>query len=115
MKKSSRNILRIQRKRRVRAKISGTEAVPRLAVFKSLKMTSVQLIDDQKGETICSLDTKRAKLKNDLAGVERIGELFAAVCLEKKIVNVAYDRAGYRYHGKVKALAEGARKGGLKF
>lgn len=115
MKKSSRNNLRIQRKRRVRAKIYGTAFVPRLAVFKSLKMTSVQLIDDQKGETIHSLDTKRANLKNDVLGVRQMGKLFAVGCLEKKIINVVYDRAGYRYHGKVKALAEGAREGGLKF
>ena len=84
-------------------------------MFKSLKVTSAQLIDDQKGETLHSLDTKRAKVKNDLSGVKEMGKLFAAGCLEKKIVSVVYDRAGYRYHGKVKALAEGAREGGLKF
>ena len=115
MNKISRNSLRLQRKRRVRALVIGTAEIPRMAVYKSLKMTSVQLIDDQKSQTLASFDTKRAGVKNDVAGVNEMGKQLAKICLEKKIVNVVYDRAGYRYHGKVKSLAEGAREGGLKF
>lgn len=113
--KISRNNLRIQRRRRVRAKVSGTDKRPRLNVYKSLKEIYVQIIDDQKEVTLVSLNTKQAKVKNDVQGARKIGELIAKKCLEKKIKEIVFDRAGYKYHGKLKALAEGARGGGLKF
>lgn len=115
MKNLSRNKSRLQRKRRIRAKVRGTEAVPRLAVFKSLKGIWAQVIDDQIGKTLFSVSSKSTKIKNDLAGAKKIGIALAEKCTEKKIEKIVFDRAGYKYHGKVKALAEGAREGGLKF
>lgn len=116
MKKISSNSSRLMRKRRVRAKISGTPERPRLAVFKSLKGIYAQVIDDTVGKTLASaklVDIKKAK--NTIEGAKEVGKLVAEKCIALKIENVTYDRAGYRYHGKVKALAEGAREGGLKF
>lgn len=113
--KTSRNELRIHRKRRVRAKISGTAGVPRLAVFKSLKKISVQVIDDVKSVTLASADSKEAKAKNDIKGAKEVGMLIAKKLKAKKIEKVVYDRGGYKFHGKVRSLAEGAREGGLKF
>lgn len=111
----SQNNLRLQRKRRVRAKISGTTSVPRLSVFRSLLSIKVQVIDDTVGKTLLSADIKSAGAKNDVTGAKAVGVLIAKKCAEKKITKVVFDRAGYKYHGKVKALAEGAREGGLKF
>lgn len=74
----------------------------------------VQLIDDENGKTILSLDSKKLKLKNDIAGASELGKKIAQICQEKKITQAVFDRSGYKYHGKVKALAEGAREGGLK-
>lgn len=116
MKNSSSNSGRLQRKRRVRAKISGTAERPRLAVFKSLKSIYVQAIDDTIGKTVAS--AKLAEIKkagNTIEGAKQVGKLIAEKCLALKIETVTFDRAGYKYHGKVQALAEGAREGGLKF
>lgn len=113
--KTSRNNLRLHRKKRVRAKSNGTDSRPRLAVFKSLKGLTVQVIDDVQQKTLIFSSSKEAKAKNDVAGAKEIGKLIAKKCLDKKIAEVVFDRAGYKYHGKVKALAEGAREGGLKF
>jgi large subunit ribosomal protein L18 len=112
--KISRENLREQRKKRVRSKIIGTKERPRLNVFRSLKGISVQIIDDQIGKTLISESTKKAKLKNKVEDAKKIGLLIAKKCLEKKIKQVVFDRAGYKYHGKLKALADGAREGGLK-
>ncbi|MFZ2188552.1 MAG: 50S ribosomal protein L18 [Candidatus Moraniibacteriota bacterium] len=111
----SQNNLRLHRKRRVRAKISGTASVPRLNVFRSLLSMKAQVIDDIAGKTLVAADIKAANVKNDVAGAKAVGMLIAKKCVEQKIAEVVFDRAGYRYHGKVKALAEGAREGGLKF
>ena len=116
MKKISSNSGRLQRKRRVRAKISGTEARPRLAVFKSLKSIYVQVINDAVGKTLASAKLSEiSKAANTVEGAKAVGKLIAEKCAALKITSVTYDRAGYRYHGKVKALAEGAREGGLQF
>jgi large subunit ribosomal protein L18 len=115
MNKINRNKLRVHRKRRVRAKVSGTPNSPRLCVFRSLKTMRAQVIDDVAGKTLVFVDTKMAGVKNDVAGAAEVGKLVAQKCLEQKISSVVFDRSGYRYHGKVKALAEGARVGGLKF
>ncbi|MFZ2193628.1 MAG: 50S ribosomal protein L18 [Candidatus Moraniibacteriota bacterium] len=115
MNKIRRNNLRLHRKRRVRAKVSGTATSPRLCVFRSLKTVRAQVIDDTVGMTLVFVDTKMAGVKNDVAGAKEIGKMIANLCIEKKINSVVFDRSGYRYHGKVKALAEGAREGGLKF
>jgi len=115
MNKISQNKLRLHRKRRVRAKISGTAKIPRLSVFRSLLSMSAQLIDDEQGKTILAVNTKIAKVKNDLAGAKEVGRIIAKKCNEQKITKIVFDRAGYKYHGKVKAVADGAREGGLIF
>jgi len=94
-----------RRIRKIRSKISGTAERPRLAVFKSLKKISCQLIDDEKGVTIVSASGEKA---------EDVGKLIAKKAIEKKINQAVFDRRGLKYHGKIKALADGARAGGLK-
>jgi len=107
------------RKRRVRAKISGTAKRPRLSVYRSNKVIYAQLIDDEKGRTLASFDDKKLsktekekKAKTEIAHL--VGEKIAELAKKAKISSVVFDRSGYKYHGRVKALAEGARKGGLK-
>lgn len=114
MKKINRSQLRIKRQRRVRAKISGTDSCPRLSVFRSNKGVFVQVIDDTQSRTLVSAKLKEAAKKNDLTGATALGKLVAKKCLAAKIETVVFDRGGYQYHGKVKAIAEGAREGGLK-
>lgn len=107
---------RIRRKVRVRAKIVGTAECPRLSVFRSLKHISAQLIDDTAGRTLVSVSNQA--LKNKLTGVAAataVGEAMAVKATELKITQAVFDRNGYRYHGQVKALAEGARARGLLF
>jgi large subunit ribosomal protein L18 len=114
--KISRNNLRLQRKKRIRAKVSGTAVVPRMAVFRSLRGIQIQVVNDENGTTLVSADLKEiAKSKNTVDGAKKVGELVAKKCLTKKISQVVFDRAGYKYHGKIKAVADGAREGGLKF
>jgi len=105
---------RKQRQKKIRARISGTSKRPRLSVFRSLKHIYAQLVDDEKGVTIThanDCEMKGKKTDNAFA----VGEEIAKKAKEKKIKEIVFDRGGYLYHGRVKALAEGARKGGLKF
>lgn len=105
-----------RRKVRVRAKITGTAESPRLSVFRSNKGMYVQLIDDAKGITLASAHSSEVKLKDKKVIVSsELGKLIAKKALEKKIEKVVFDRGGNRYHGRIKAVAEGAREGGLKF
>ncbi len=108
---------KIRRHKRVRAKISGTSKVPRLCVFRSDKHIYAQLIDDQKGKTLVSANDLKVKTgKNKkMEGAKEVGKLIAQKAQALKVEKVVFDRGGYQYHGKVKALAEGAREGGLKF
>ena len=116
MQKASRNNLRLHRKRRIRAKVSGTQSMPRLSVFRSITNVSVQVIDDAKSVTLVAANIKELKkVKNDVAGAKELGKIVAEKCLAKKIGEVVFDRSGYKYHGKIKAVAEGAREAGLKF
>ncbi|HEX8973950.1 MAG TPA: 50S ribosomal protein L18 [Patescibacteria group bacterium] len=116
MAKISNNAGRLQRKRRVRAKISGTAERPRLAVFKSLKGIYAQVIDDVAGKTLVAARLSEIKkAANTVEGAKEVGKLVAEKCKALKITTVIFDRAGYQYHGKIKALAEGARETGLKF
>ena len=115
MVKVSRNKTRLQRKRRISAKIKISAKLPRLSVFKSLTGIYAQIIDNSKNVTLFSASTKGMKLKNDIRAAKEVGKLIAKKCLDKKITAVAFDRSGYKYHGKVKALADGAREAGLKF
>jgi large subunit ribosomal protein L18 len=111
----SRNKLRLHRKKRIRAKVFGTAKKPRLCVFRSLSRTEAQIIDDVKNVTLIQSDIKKIKAKNNVKGAEDLGKDIAKKCLAKKITEAIFDRGGYKYHGKVKALADGARAGGLKF
>jgi large subunit ribosomal protein L18 len=111
---------RERRRRRVRANVSGTQARPRLNVFRSLQHLYVQLIDDEAGHTLAAASTldKEIKSQNGLkksAEATAVGKLLAQRAQEKQIKQVVFDRAGYRYHGRVKAVADGAREGGLEF
>jgi large subunit ribosomal protein L18 len=112
---TSRNNLRLHRKRRIRAKVNGTAKKPRLAVFRSLTNIEVQLVDDVKGATLLHSHSKNLKVKNNIDGAKAIGKDIAKKAIAKKISQVVFDRGGYKYHGKVKAVADGAREGGLKF
>lgn len=105
------------RARRTRAKISGTSESPRLSVFRSLKNISVQAIDDVTGKTLAAADLRELgkKAKNTVDGAKSVGLLVAEKCLKSGIKKVVFDRGSSLYHGKVKALAEGAREGGLEF
>lgn len=132
---------RHRRHKRVRTRIVGTALRPRLCVFRSAKHIYTQLINDEKGQTILSssdLELKKSKVKSQKAKAQvkskklrkeekeiirtgkvavayEVGKLIAEKALKKKIEKVVFDRGGYKYHGRAKALAEGARKGGLKF
>lgn len=107
---------RIIRHKRVRAKILGSESKPRLCVFRSSQHIYAQLIDDATGKTILAVNDIEVKGKDKKSdSAKKIGKMIAEKAAEKKISEVVFDRGGYKYHGRVKALAEGAREGGLKF
>ena len=116
------NQKRARKKVRVRKKLSGTAERPRISVFRSNSEIYAQLIDDGKGVTIASAsslskeiaeDIKSAKTKIDQAKV--VGKLLGKIAVEKGMTTAVFDRGGYRYHGRVKAVANGAREGGIKF
>lgn len=121
MAKINTKLARYKRHARVRAKVEGTTAKPRLCVFRSLNHVYAQVIDDSRGCTLSSASTIDPEIKNDLAGKSKtdksklVGALIAKRALDNGINEVAFDRGGYKYHGRVKALAEAAREGGLKF
>ena len=137
-----------RRHKRVRAKISGTNKIPRLCVFRSNKYTTAQIVDDEKGKMIITVDDKKINTKhktqntklqpktqkldekdenkkNDekkkvqrtgkVAKAYEVGKIIAEKAIEKKIKKIVFDRGGYKYHGRVKAVAEGARDAGLEF
>lgn len=104
-----------QRKRRVRAKVTGTADRPRLSVFKSGIHIYGQLIDDEKGKTLAAMSDLKIKEGKKTDKAAKVGEDLAKKAIAKKIKKVTFDRNGFKYHGRVKALAEGARKGGLEF
>lgn len=107
-----------KRQVRVRAKMFGTKDKPRLSVFKSNKYIFAQVINDQIGETLIGVSEKELGVKEKLTKTERakqVGVALAKKALAKKIKSVVFDRGSYLYHGRIKALAEGAREGGLKF
>lgn len=106
------------RHKRVRAKINGTKECPRLSVFRSSQHIYAQLIDDVKGKTLVSFSDEKIKdsKKMDKTQVAKeVGISLAKKALKEKIEKIVFDRGGYKYHGRIKALAEGAREGGLKF
>ena len=119
--KDRKKLARIKRKRRARSHVIGTSERPRLNVFRSLKHIYAQAIEDTTGKTLVSASTKSPELKESLRhsgnvdAAKKVGELIAKKCLEQGIQKVVFDRSGYLYHGRVKALAEAARTGGLIF
>lgn len=116
MSKALRQDKRMIRKRRSRAKVFGTAEKPRLAVFRSLRGVYAQVIDDVSGKTLFSASWKNVSdaKKNTVDGATAIGRAIAKKCTEQGIQSVVFDRSGYAYHGKVKAIADGAREGGLQ-
>jgi len=115
-KNKEKQLKRTRRRGKIRSVISGTSKCPRLNVFRSNRSMFLQLIDDNKGVTIVSANM--GEIKEKLTKVEasfQLGELIAKKAIAKKIENVVFDRGGFRYHGRIKSAAEGARKGGLKF
>lgn len=117
IKNVSRNAERMRRHARVRTKISGTKECPRLNVFRSNANIHVQIIDDVKGTTLVSCNSMELKLGNgsNVEAAKAVGTEIAKRAKAKKIKKVVFDRGGYIYHGRVKALAEAAREGGLEF
>jgi large subunit ribosomal protein L18 len=108
---------RLRRRRRVRAKVRGTAERPRLSVFRSNRGIGAQLIDDVAGNTVAAVNWTEGDLKSlkSMDQAKRAGELLAERAKAAGVETVIFDRGGYRYHGRVKALADGAREGGLSF
>ncbi len=107
---------RIERKERVRKKIFGTPERPRLSVYRSLRHIYAQLIDDLNGKTVTAVDSlKISKAGGGIKAAEEVGKLLAQKAKSMKIEGIAFDRNGFKYHGAIKALADAARQGGLKF
>ena len=117
IEKTPKNVARVRKHLRVRAKISGTAEKPRLCVFRSNKHIEAQIIDDVKGVTLVSCSSTQLKLANgsNCEAAAKVGAELAKRALAKGIEVVAFDRGGYLYHGRVAALADAAREGGLKF
>jgi large subunit ribosomal protein L18 len=108
---------RLRRRRRVRARIRGSAERPRLSVYRSNRGVFAQLVDDESGRTVAAVNWTEAELRGSspMEQAKKAGELIAKRASEAGISTCVFDRGGYRYHGRVKALAEGAREGGLKF
>ncbi len=112
------NKRRVKRKKSIRGKMKGTPERPRLTVFKSNKNIYIQAIDDISGTTLVSvsnLEKDMKEIKATVEGAEKLGNIIGERLKEKKVESVVFDRNGFIYHGKIKAVADGARKAGLKF
>ena len=112
---------RLKRRQRIRRKISGSAARPRLSVFRSTRHIYAQIVDDGKGQTLVAASTLSGELKDKLSGLKKadaakeVGKLLAAKAREKGISQVVFDRNGFIYHGRVKAVADSCRENGLEF
>ena len=121
MKIKTKEDIRTRIRARIRKKLSGSTVRPRLAVFRSQTHIYAQVIDDEAGKTVCAASSLDKSLKQDLktggnvAAAKAVGSLIATRAKEKGIDAVVFDRGGFQYHGRVKALADAAREGGLKF
>ena len=121
MGKAKSRVARYKRHARIRAKVKGTISSPRLCVFRSLNHIYAQVIDDSQGHTLVSASSLDPEIKAEAEGkvkrgkAELVGSLIAKRALNKRINQVVFDRGGYKYHGRVKALAEAGRQEGLKF
>lgn len=115
-KQTDRNGARLRRHQRVRGKVRGTAERPRLAIFRSLTHTYAQVIDDSTGRTLAAASTLDLKIgKNDLGAAQAVGKAIADKATRAGVGKVVFDRGGYIYHGRVKALADAAREAGLEF
>lgn len=121
MAEKDRRLGRLRRRQHVRKKVFGTPERPRLNVFRSLRHIYAQVIDDSVGHTLVAASTLDPEVRQQIAGLKKteqarmVGKVLAARALAHGVTRVAFDRAGYQYHGRVKALADGAREGGLDF
>ena len=117
MSRQTKHQSRLRRRRRVRAKVAGTGERPRLAVFRSNRGVQAQVIDDVRGHTLAAVTWTEKELKDlpRMDQAKRAGELIAQRAKDAGAESVIFDRGGYRYHGRVRALAEGAREAGLRF
>ena len=120
-KRAERNVLRLQRHTRIRKTMRGTLTRPRLSVFRSLRHIYAQIIDDTQGTTLATASTLDPELRPQVKGQKKtasgelVGQLLARRARDKGITAVVFDRGGYKYHGRIKALADAARKAGLQF
>ena len=112
---TKRNAIRTRIHERIRRKLAGTTERPRLNVYRSLNHIYAQVIDDQTGTTIASASTIKMKSGGNVAAAKEIGKTIAGLAVEKGIKKVVFDRGGYLYHGRIKALADAAREAGLEF
>ena len=112
---TKRNAIRQRSHDRIRRKLSGTSERPRLNVYRSLNHIYAQVIDDQTGQTLVSASTIKMKTGGNVAAAKEIGKSVAEKAVEKGIKKVVFDRGGYLYHGRIKALADAAREAGLEF
>jgi large subunit ribosomal protein L18 len=116
---SQKQVIRFKRKKRIRSRIEGSTEKPRLSVFRSNRHIYVQLVDDVKGHTLVAASSLEEELKDKVGGTiegaKTLGNLVAKRALAKNISQVVFDRSGYLYHGRIKAVADAAREGGLKF
>lgn len=112
-----RNVIRKRVHDRIREKVAGTPERPRLNIYRSLNHIYAQVVDDSKGVTLASASTLQAKLKTggNVAAAKEVGKLIAEKSIEKGIKKVVFDRGGFLYHGRIKALADAAREAGLEF
>ena len=118
MAHESKGVIRKRVHKRIRRKVAGSTERPRLAVFRSVKHIYAQVIDDTVGHTLAAASSNEKsgiKSGGNVAGAKAVGKLLAQRAQEKGVKSVVFDRGGYLYHGRVKALAEAAREGGLKF
>jgi large subunit ribosomal protein L18 len=121
MFRQEKSILRKRRQERVRQTVRGSTSRPRLSVFRSAKHIYVQVVSDETNQTLAAASTLSSEIKESVKksgnvdAAKAVGSLIARKCLEKSITSVVFDRNGFLYHGRVKALADAAREGGLKF
>lgn len=115
VRKTSKDQIRTQIHKRIRKRLSGTAERPRLAVFRSLAHTYAQVIDDSQGVTLVAASTSGSKGGGNVAAAKSIGAEVARKAIDRGIKRVVFDRGGYLYHGRVKALADAAREAGLEF
>lgn len=119
--KNEKQAARARRKKSIRKRISGTTERPRLSVFRSSEHIYAQVVDDTSGATLVAASTQSPEIRGERAGKRKtelatlVGQLVARKCMERNIEAVVFDRNGFIYHGRVKAVAEGAREGGLRF